>query len=259
MSAKEKASARYMTDEEIVRNYREAKNKREQVKILADLNCMSREEIIQILKDGGIKQQELPRNRGEKKAEAEKTAKKKKEKTVNRTVAERLEEEERAEREKREKREAGKAAVPRILDSGERTEFASGAVRDTARGKGRCDLLPLDVCACLMDCDPVLVQLQRFFYEKQRDALWVLLREVSEPAFGLFRGMADMLLEVAVHFEDGERNWEKGIPIARYVDSAVRHYLKWKRGDTDERHDRAFVWNILCMARQARRENWYGA
>lgn len=253
MSTKEKADARYMTDEEIVRNYREAKNKREQVKILADLNCMSREEIIQILKDGGIKQQELPRNRGEK------TQKKTEEKPEIRTVAERLEEEERAELEKREKREAGKAAVPRILDSGERTEFASGAVRDTARGKGRCDLLPLDVCACLMDCDPVLVQLQRFFYEKQRDALWVLLREVSEPAFGLFRGMADMLLEVAVHFEDGERNWEKGIPIARYVDSAVRHYLKWKRGDTDERHDRAFVWNILCMARQARRENWYGA
>ena len=247
MSTKEKADARYMTDEEIVRNYREAKNKREQVKILADLNCMSREEIIQILKDGGIKQQELPRNRGEK------TQKKTEEKPEIRTVAERLEEEE------REKRKAGKADVPRILDAGERTEFASGAVRDTARGKGRCDLLPLDVCACLMDCDPVLVQLQRFFYEKQRDALWVLLREVSEPAFGLFRGMADMLLEVAVHFEDGERNWEKGIPIARYVDSAVRHYLKWKRGDTDERHDRAFVWNILCMARQARRENWYGA
>ncbi len=236
-----------MTDEEIVRNYREAKNKREQVKILADLNYMSREEIIQILKAGGIKQQELPRNRGEK------TQKKTEEKPEIRTVAERLEEEE------REKRKAGKDDVPRILDSGERTEFASGAVRDTARGKGRCDLLPLDVCACLMDCDPVLVQLQRFFYEKQRDALWVLLREVSEPAFGLFRGMADMLLEVAVHFEDGERNWEKGIPIARYVDSAVRHYLKWKRGDTDERHDRAFVWNILCMARQARRENWYGA
>ena len=34
MSAKEKEEARYMTDEEIVRNYREAKNKREQVKSL---------------------------------------------------------------------------------------------------------------------------------------------------------------------------------------------------------------------------------
>lgn len=30
-----------------------------------------------------------------------------------------------------------------IKDSGERTEFASGAVRDMHEGKGRCDLLPL--------------------------------------------------------------------------------------------------------------------
>lgn len=59
------------------------------------------------------------------------------------------------------------------------------------------------------------------------------------------------LLEVAKHFEDGakkygENNWQKGIPVKCYIDSAVRHYLKYLRGDTDEPHDRAFVWNILC-------------
>ena len=32
-----------------------------------------------------------------------------------------------------------------IQDSGNRTSFESGAVRDIQRGKGRCDLLPLDV------------------------------------------------------------------------------------------------------------------
>ena len=31
---------------------------------------------------------------------------------------------------------------PSILDSGERTEFATGAVRDLHEGKGRMDLLP---------------------------------------------------------------------------------------------------------------------
>ena len=31
----------------------------------------------------------------------------------------------------------------KILDSGARREFASGAVRDIQEGKGRCDLLPL--------------------------------------------------------------------------------------------------------------------
>ena len=61
-----------------------------------------------------------------------------------------------------------------------------------------------------------------------------------------------MLLEVSKHFEEGakkygENNWQKGIPESSYIDSAVRHYLKWLRGDDDERHDRAFVWNIICL------------
>jgi hypothetical protein len=37
----------------------------------------------------------------------------------------------------------------------------------------------------------------------------------------------------------------KGIPLHCYIDSGVRHYLKFKRGDDDEPHGRAFVWNIL--------------
>ena len=34
---------------------------------------------------------------------------------------------------------------PHILDSGNRRQFETGAVRDIQEGKGRCDLLPLDV------------------------------------------------------------------------------------------------------------------
>ena len=34
-----------------------------------------------------------------------------------------------------------------ILDSGNRREFESGAARDVAEGKGRCDLLPLGCIA----------------------------------------------------------------------------------------------------------------
>ena len=36
-----------------------------------------------------------------------------------------------------------------IKDSGNRREFSTGAVRDMAEGKGRCDLLPLDVISDL--------------------------------------------------------------------------------------------------------------
>lgn len=52
-----------MTESEIVRNYREAKNKREQVNILADLNCCSKEEITEILLNNGVSSQELPKKR----------------------------------------------------------------------------------------------------------------------------------------------------------------------------------------------------
>ena len=43
----------------------------------------------------------------------------------------------------------------------------------------------------------------------------------------------------------GERNWEKGIDLHSYIDSAVRHFLKYLDGWDDEPHDRAFIWNIL--------------
>ena len=32
-----------------------------------------------------------------------------------------------------------------LPDSGERRQFESGAVRDIAQGKGRCDLMPLGI------------------------------------------------------------------------------------------------------------------
>ena len=38
-----------------------------------------------------------------------------------------------------------------IKDSGERREFETGAVRDIAEGKGRCDLMPLDIVAEFLD------------------------------------------------------------------------------------------------------------
>lgn len=33
-----------------------------------------------------------------------------------------------------------------IKDSGDRTQFSSGAVRDMAEGKGRLDLMPIESC-----------------------------------------------------------------------------------------------------------------
>ena len=142
--------------------------------------------------------------------------------------------------------------MPKIKDSGERREFASGAVRDIQEGKGRCDLLPLDVVADWISLcdepDTVLAAINLFMYTREA----VYLKSALD-AFCSHLGWhkETMVLEISKHFEQGakkygERNWEKGISTHSYIDSAVRHYLKWRRGDSDEPHDRAFCWNVMC-------------
>lgn len=132
-----------------------------------------------------------------------------------------------------------------IKDSGERREFATGAVRDIQEGKGRCDLLPLRVIGCFLHARP----LDDIGLYQEEGVTLHLIDALNHTDF--FSDVDTMFLEVSKHFEDGakkygEHNWQKGIPTHCYIDSAVRHYLKHLRGDTDEPHDRAFVWNILC-------------
>lgn len=59
------------------------------------------------------------------------------------------------------------------------------------------------------------------------------------------------LLRLARHFEHGaihygDRNWEKGIPMSNYLDSGMRHLLKYMDGAMDEDHLCAAAWNIMC-------------
>jgi hypothetical protein len=92
-----------------------------------------------------------------------------------------------------------------LKDSGTRSTFDTGAVRDGQTGKGRMDLLPVNA-----------------------------------------------LIEVSKIFEAGAekyeaRNWEKGIPLSRFMDSGLRHAMKWLRGDRDESHLAQACWNFLCL------------
>lgn len=93
-----------------------------------------------------------------------------------------------------------------IKDSGNRTTFSTGAVRDMHEGKGRFDLLPMCV-----------------------------------------------LMRLAKHYEAGakkyeERGWEKGIPTHSFADSAMRHFVKYMDGQTDEDHLIAAIWNLCGLA-----------
>ena len=91
-----------------------------------------------------------------------------------------------------------------IKDSGERTEFGTGAVRDLQSGKGRFDLLPMETLRAL-----------------------------------------------AIHYEKGcqkygDRNWEKGIQIHTYFNSAMRHLAQCIDGQNDENHLISAIWNLFC-------------
>lgn len=142
--------------------------------------------------------------------------------------------------------------IPHILDSGDRTQFESGAVRDMRAGKGRCDLMPLDVVAELANRNEYDDSMFWFIYRFQEtDDVGYLYKSLDW--FYVKRGWDafTMLLEVAIHFEDGakkygDNNWRKGIPVNVFLDSALRHYIKFLRGDKDEPHDRAVCWNLMC-------------
>lgn len=95
-----------------------------------------------------------------------------------------------------------------IKDSGNRTQFDSGAVRDMHIGKGRMDLLPMTA-----------------------------------------------LIELSKHCENGalkygEHNVDKGIPQHSLCDSAMRHLVKYMRGDKDENHIVAAAWNLMWAVEQ---------
>ena len=102
-----------------------------------------------------------------------------------------------------------KAAYDAVIkNSGDRTLFSTGSVRDIHEGKGRLDLLP---CSAI--------------------------------------------LELAKHCENGalkygERNVDKGIPQHSFIDSGLRHLFKYLRGDKDENHLVAALWNIAWAVNQ---------
>ena len=93
-----------------------------------------------------------------------------------------------------------------ILDSGNRTEFESGAVRDIQDDKGRCDLLPLDVVA---EAFPVperighscLVYLENYKKTKNDIHLTFAIDSYIKEAYGA--DQTEAYLDVSIHYRDG--------------------------------------------------------
>jgi len=45
----------------------------------------------------------------------------------------------------------------------------------------------------------------------------------------------------------GDRNWEKGQPMCRVFDSAIRHLNQWLMGENDEDHLGQAMWNVVTL------------
>jgi len=71
------------------------------------------------------------------------------------------------------------------------------------------------------------------------------------------KGRYDLLPPLAIrrlaqHYENGavkygDRNWEKGQPQSRYMDSALRHLFSYLDGQRNEDHLAAAAWNVFAM------------
>ena len=48
--------------------------------------------------------------------------------------------------------------------------------------------------------------------------------------------------------QKGARNWEKGIPFSRCVQSAIRHVFQYLEGMRDEDHLMQACWNLIAVA-----------
>lgn len=99
-------------------------------------------------------------------------------------------------------------------DSGKRSEYTSGMVRDTQEGKPRFDLL-------LPKGIP---------YEKQ-----------------MLTRFAELMARGAEKYD--ERNWERAEgheELERYYSSAMRHLIQWVSGEEDEDHAAAIMFNVMA-------------
>jgi hypothetical protein len=161
-----------------------------------------------------------------------------------------------------------------IKDSGDRTEFATGAVRDLHEGKGRFDLIPLDIVSRIFNKEfekynPVALEkdlkpdyvyraVDNFKTSGNVTTLYVLAycfikkltSENTTQGSAMYKSTWEFMLDLAIHYENGakkygENNWQKGIPVHCCIDSALRHYTKYRAGMTDEPHHVAFIWNII--------------
>ncbi len=98
--------------------------------------------------------------------------------------------------------------------------------------------------------DPEVPTLKDSGTRRQFDTGAVRDRAAGKGRYDLLS--TQMLMRLARHYEAGsikysDRNWEEGMPISVYIDSAMRHLVKYIAGWNDEDHLAAVIWNIAAI------------
>lgn len=163
-----------------------------------------------------------------------------------------------------------------LVDSGKVVQFAGDLYEGYTVGRIELDLRPLRVYRKLpyprQGGDRPLTQ-EEINIQKQREAMQPAPIGLPQKASGLKdsgtrttygsgaqrdaqegKGRFDLLplpaiMAYAQLLEKGakkysERNWEKGIPVSRFFDGALRHLFKAQAGATDEDHLAAVMFNV---------------
>jgi hypothetical protein len=158
-----------------------------------------------------------------------------------------------------------RVVTTQLHDSGKREDFDTGAVRDASEGKASFELIsPFVLEALIFDTYvsqkmPGMLQhsMKRFFQFLQYgdyNQLELALRYamVGRGEYGV--DSPDTAIgRLAAHCAAGakkysDRNWEKGMPFSRVVDSALRHAYKLAHDEDDgEDHFAAYVWNLMAL------------
>lgn len=132
-------------------------------------------------------------------------------------------------------------------DSGKRQTFSTGAIRDAAEGKPRMELLTPQMLKLLADHVemPRLTHVASFMRTNETVHLELLLIDVIwiETDDTLIDRCGTWMAKGAIRYAD--RNWERGLPVSRYLSSLLRHLVKWERDEADEDHAAAIVFNVM--------------
>ena len=104
-----------------------------------------------------------------------------------------------------------------LKDKGERVEFTTGMIREPNDGRGRYDLI-----------SPIMLRRLAILYERGAE------KYTKKDETGNV-------------ISSGERNWEKGGKLSRFLNSAIRHIQQYLEGYRDEDHIIQAIWNLTSI------------